>query len=51
MLDADGPDTVRMTVAEARALGEAALRRIGYPADEAAIITDQLVDNALCLPV
>ena len=48
MLDADGPDTVRMTIAEARALGESALQRIGYPADEAAIITDQLVDNALC---
>ena len=48
MLDKDGPDTVRMTVAEARALGESALQRIGYPADEAAIITDQLVDNALC---
>ena len=48
MLDADGPDTVRMTVGEARALGESALQRIGYPADEAAIITDQLVDNALC---
>jgi len=48
MLDADRPDGVRLSVAEARALGEAALRRIGYPADEAAIITDQLIDNALC---
>jgi LDH2 family malate/lactate/ureidoglycolate dehydrogenase len=48
MLDQDGADTVRMTVAAARALGESALQRIGYPADEAAIITDQLVDNALC---
>ena len=48
MLDADRPDGVRLSVAEARALGEAALQRIGYPADEAAIITDQLVDNALC---
>jgi LDH2 family malate/lactate/ureidoglycolate dehydrogenase len=37
-----------MTVEEARALGEAALQRIGYQGDEAAIITDQLVDNALC---
>src|SRR5690348_6023247 len=37
-----------MAFAEARALGEAALQRIGYPADEAAIITDQLIDNALC---
>jgi LDH2 family malate/lactate/ureidoglycolate dehydrogenase len=48
MLDADRPDGVRLSVAEARALGEAALHRIGYPADEAAIITDQLIDNALC---
>jgi L-2-hydroxycarboxylate dehydrogenase (NAD+) len=48
MLDKDRPDTVRVTVAEARALGESALQRIGYPADEATIITDQLVDNALC---
>ena len=29
-------------------LGETALQRIGYPADEATIITDQLIDNALC---
>jgi LDH2 family malate/lactate/ureidoglycolate dehydrogenase len=37
-----------MSVAEATALGSDALRRIGYPADEAAIIVDQLIDNALC---
>jgi LDH2 family malate/lactate/ureidoglycolate dehydrogenase len=48
MLDADRLDTVRLGVSEARGLGEAALRRIGYPADEATIITDQLIDNALC---
>jgi LDH2 family malate/lactate/ureidoglycolate dehydrogenase len=48
MLDEDGPDTLRFSVDEARQLGEATLRRIGYPDDEAAIITDQLVDNALC---
>jgi LDH2 family malate/lactate/ureidoglycolate dehydrogenase len=48
LLDADGPDTVRMTPGEARALGEESLRRLGYPQDEAAIITDQLIDNALC---
>jgi L-2-hydroxycarboxylate dehydrogenase (NAD+) len=33
---------------DARALGEAALARIGYGADDACIITDQLIDNALC---
>src|ERR1700748_3636527 len=48
MLDADRPEGVRLSVAEARALGESALRRIGYPGDEATIITDQLIDNALC---
>src|SRR5271169_8371 len=48
MLDPDRPDTIRLTIAEARELGESALHRIGYPADEAAIIVDQLIDNALC---
>jgi L-2-hydroxycarboxylate dehydrogenase (NAD+) len=48
MLDRDRPDGIRLSVAAARALGEAALQRIGYPGDEAAIITDQLIDNALC---
>jgi LDH2 family malate/lactate/ureidoglycolate dehydrogenase len=48
MIDRDRPDSVRLSVAQARALGEAALQRIGYPADEAAIINDQLIDNALC---
>lgn len=48
LLEPDGPDTLRFTVDEARRLGEGTLRRIGYPADEAAIITDQLIDNALC---
>ena len=48
MLDPNGPDTIRLDVADARQLGEATLRRIGFPADEASIITDQLIDNALC---
>jgi L-2-hydroxycarboxylate dehydrogenase (NAD+) len=48
MLDPDRPDGVRLSIAEARALGETTLQRIGYPSDEAAIITDQLIDNALC---
>lgn len=47
-IDADTPDTVRMSESEARALGEGALQRIGYPAEEARIIVDQLIDNALC---
>jgi len=48
LLDADTPDTVRLAVAEATALGDAALKRIGYSAEEARIIVDQLVDNSLC---
>jgi LDH2 family malate/lactate/ureidoglycolate dehydrogenase len=48
VLDPDTADTIRLGVAEARLLGEATLRRIGYPDEEAAIITDQLIDNALC---
>ncbi len=48
LLDPDTPDTVRMTAAEASELGKGALCRIGYPADEAQIIVDQLIDNALC---
>ena len=34
MLDADRADTIRLSVAEARELGESALLRIGYPTDE-----------------
>ncbi|MGE0224517.1 MAG: Ldh family oxidoreductase [Acetobacteraceae bacterium] len=48
MLDQDTPDTIRVTEAEARALGEGALHRIGYSQDDARIVVDQLVDNALC---
>lgn len=47
-LDADGPDTIRMTPAEAAKLGEEALQRVGYSGEDARIIVDQLVDNALC---
>jgi LDH2 family malate/lactate/ureidoglycolate dehydrogenase len=48
LLDADGPDTVRIPVEEARALGERALARVGFEAEDARIITDQLIENALC---
>jgi LDH2 family malate/lactate/ureidoglycolate dehydrogenase len=47
-LDADTPDTIRLSVAEATALGENALRRLGLPAEDVDIIVAQLVDNALC---
>ena len=47
-LDPDRSDTVRLSVAEASGLGMRALARLGYAADDARIIVDQLVDNALC---
>jgi len=47
-LDPDRPGAVRLSVAEARALGEGALGRIGYDEDDARIVVDQLVDNSLC---
>ncbi|HYM03306.1 MAG TPA: Ldh family oxidoreductase [Stellaceae bacterium] len=39
---------VRLSVAEARDLGERALRGIGYDAEEARIIADHVIDAALC---
>jgi hypothetical protein len=47
-LDPNRPDAVRLSVSDARALGEAALGRIGYGGGDARIITDQLIDNSLC---
>jgi LDH2 family malate/lactate/ureidoglycolate dehydrogenase len=48
LLDQDTPDTIRLRVAEATALGERALRGLGLPDDDVRIIVDQLIDNALC---
>ena len=48
VLDQDTPDTIRLSVAEATALGEGALRSLGLPDDDVRIIIDQLLDNALC---
>ncbi len=48
LLDADEPDTIRMTEAEARAIGETAVQRIGYTAEDARIVVDQMIDNMLC---
>lgn len=48
LLDADEPDTVRLTEAEARTIGETAVQRIGYTAEDARIVVDQLIDNMLC---
>src|SRR5437879_9279121 len=41
-------DRIHLTVAEARALGERALRGIGYDGEEARIIADHVIDAALC---
>ena len=48
LIDADAPDTMRLNVAEAVDIGERALQRVGYSGEDARIIVDQLVDNALC---
>lgn len=47
-LDDDQPDTVRMPVDDAFALGMRALTRLGFSIEDARIVVDQLVDNALC---
>jgi LDH2 family malate/lactate/ureidoglycolate dehydrogenase len=39
---------VHLSVDDARSLGERALRGIGYDADEARIVTDHVIDAALC---
>lgn len=41
-------ERVHLAVAEARALGEAALRGIGYGDEEARIVADHCIDAALC---
>ena len=48
LLDQDTPDTIRVSEAEARRIGERALRAVGYTQEDAGIVVDQLVDNALC---
>jgi LDH2 family malate/lactate/ureidoglycolate dehydrogenase len=42
------PDRLRLSVAEARALGERALAGIGYDAEDARIVADHVIDAALC---
>jgi L-2-hydroxycarboxylate dehydrogenase (NAD+) len=48
MASVDTTERVRLSVAEARALGERAMRGIGYERDEARILTDHVIDAALC---
>jgi LDH2 family malate/lactate/ureidoglycolate dehydrogenase len=48
LLDRDAPDTVRLRPEEATRIGVSALQRLGYSEEDARIVVDQLVDNALC---
>jgi LDH2 family malate/lactate/ureidoglycolate dehydrogenase len=48
MTDGSTADRIRMTVFEARTLGEAAMRGAGYDDDDAWILTDHVLDAALC---
>src|SRR5438876_1452470 len=41
-------ERVHLTVADARALGERAMRGIGYEPEEARILADHVIDAALC---
>jgi LDH2 family malate/lactate/ureidoglycolate dehydrogenase len=41
-------DRIHLSVEEARALGESALRGIGYDAEDSRIIADHVIDAALC---
>ncbi|HEX3864050.1 MAG TPA: Ldh family oxidoreductase [Stellaceae bacterium] len=41
-------DRVHLSVEEARALGEGALRGVGYDSEEAWIVADHVIDAALC---
>src|SRR5262249_61701021 len=41
-------ERVHLTVAEARALSERAMRGIGYDPEEARILADHAIDAALC---
>ncbi len=47
LLDSDCDDTLRLSVSEAQALGEGALRNLGLPSDEAAIVATHLVDASM----
>src|SRR5262252_10841863 len=42
------PARIHLSVAEARALGERALAGLGYDAEASRIVTDHVIDAALC---
>jgi LDH2 family malate/lactate/ureidoglycolate dehydrogenase len=47
-MPADSTERVHLSVAEARALSEDAMRGIGYGSEEARILADHVIDAALC---
>ena len=47
-MPADSTERVHLSVAEARALSESAMRGIGYGPEEARILADHVIDAALC---
>ena len=47
-MPANSPERVHLSVAEARALSERAMRGIGYEPEEARILADHVIDAALC---
>ena len=44
----DTPERIHLSVADARALSERAMRGIGYDPEEARILADHVIDAALC---
>jgi LDH2 family malate/lactate/ureidoglycolate dehydrogenase len=48
MADGTGNDRIHLTVDEARALGEAAMRGAGFDNEDARILADHVLDAALC---
>jgi LDH2 family malate/lactate/ureidoglycolate dehydrogenase len=48
LTDSHSTERVHLSVAEARALSERAMRGIGYEPDEASILADHVIDAALC---
>ena len=47
-MSADTTERVHLSVAEARALSERAMRGIGYKPEEARVLADHVIDAALC---
>ena len=47
LLDIDSDETIRLSASEARALGERALVKVGFTAEDAAIVAAHLVDASM----